>query len=149
MLFVLPNNDPMQPHSFQHRLACTLAPVVGVGALVLAVSAWLSGSHGAAIAAVAILVGLLIAALAEINVILLGLKRPLDRMLFTMLLRGGFSVVAIGAAIIGGGLDAKVIVLVALPIYLALLVGEAASAIGANDGPAVPSLGTSAFKGRV
>lgn len=139
----------MTPLSFQHRLACTIAPVIGVGIVVLFAAGWLIGSTGATVAAVAVLVGLLIAALAEANVALLGLSRPLDRLLFTMLLRGGFSVVAIGTAIVGGGFDAKVVVLVALPIYLALLFGEAAAALGANNGSAVQSLETSAFKERV
>lgn len=106
------------------RSFAALIPVLGVGGLVIAVAA-VSSPLGAQVAAAATLVTLALFAAAEGLATLLRIERPLERMLFTMLVRGGGAMLAVLVAITGAGLQPKLVALIALPLYLSLIAGEA------------------------
>ncbi|TWT48850.1 hypothetical protein [Botrimarina hoheduenensis] len=115
------------------RYALPLIPLVGIGAVVIVVAAWLGGVEATrmAVAGVLIAVGLHGAAeaLAAALAWLTGGLGSLERMLFTMLVRATGAMMVVLIAIAGLGLEPKLVALIALPIYLSLIAGEAIGAM--------------------
>ena len=132
----------MTPLSFERRLALSLAPVLGIGVFVVALACWLAGQAGVQVAAVGVAAALAIALVSKGSALVIGLVRPIDRMLFTMLIRtfGGLAVVS--GAVLAAKADATLVVLVAAPIYLSLVAGEVLSTLA--DGSATDTQATEA-----
>ncbi|TWT93436.1 hypothetical protein Pla108_39300 [Botrimarina colliarenosi] len=105
-----------------------VAPIVVAGVVVLAVAAVLGGGKIAVVAAVGIATTLAIYVVAETIAWLSGIKRPVERMLLTMGIRGMLAAIAVVVGVTASGVEPKTVALVALPLYLSLVAGEAAVA---------------------
>lgn len=120
----------MTPLSPERRMLFAATPLLAVGLVVYRLAWWLSGSDAASLAAGGVLVAASIFVVVELSLIRLGVERPVDRMLFTMLLRGFAGLAAVTAGVVVLGADPKLVVSIATPLYLSLVAGEVLSATG-------------------
>lgn len=110
------------------RLVTPIATVTAVGALVvLGAWAWF-GQEGLRVASIGLAATYLIAVVSELSATAALVEQPVFRMLMTMLTRafGAALLIGVGAA---SGCDTKLLVLVATPLYLGLIAGEAMDAL--------------------
>lgn len=118
----------MTASSLDRRHTLALIPVVGIGVLVAAVAAVFAGPFGAAVAVGAVVIAVALYAFSELLMQLIGLQQPLERLLFPMLIRSGGAMAAILLVVTAGGLEPRLVALIAAPIYLGLVAGDAVSA---------------------
>lgn len=105
--------------------------VAVAGALVALVAVLASTPEAATLAMWGVLVGWVIVAASHLIVAQLGDMQPVFSMMLMMFVRGVGAAVALIAAVQAGGVEPKTAALVALPIYLSMLVGEALGAVQA------------------
>lgn len=119
----------MTPLPLERRVAIATTPVLACGALAPPIAYLLAGSDGGWFAMAAVVVAAAIVLLSETTVTLFRFEQPLSRLLFTMLCRGGLALAAITSAVVLGGYEPKLVVLVAAPLYASLIVGEVLSVL--------------------
>src|SRR5690349_11207874 len=105
-----------------------VAPILVAGAVVLPVAAIFGGPTAAVIAACGVCATFAIYVIAESVAKFSRIERPLERMLLTMGVRGMLAATAVLAAMVIDGIEPKVVALVAVPLYLSLIAGEAITA---------------------
>lgn len=115
----------MTSQSLDRHKLLGVAPILVAGAVVLPMAAVLGGSAAAGIAACGVIATFAIFVIAESIAKLSRVERPVERMLLTMGVRGLLAAAALIAGVATSGAEPKVIALVALPLYLSLLAGEA------------------------
>lgn len=105
-----------------------VAPILVAGAVVLPAAAIFGGPTAAVVAACGVCATFAIFVVAESVAKLARIQRPLERMLLTMGVRGMLAAIAVLAGIAVDGIEPKVVALVAVPLYLSLVAGEAIAA---------------------
>ncbi|QDT68565.1 hypothetical protein MalM25_14880 [Planctomycetes bacterium MalM25] len=105
------------------------SPLAAVAAPVVAMAWWLAGSEGLGVAVVGVLAAVVIYFASELFVALTGVAQPLERLMLGMLIRGGGGLAAVTAGVFAAGGEPKLVALVALPLYAALVVGEILTAL--------------------
>ena len=110
------------------RLVTPIATVTAVG-LVVALAAWLMAGHeGLRLALTGLGTTYVIAVVSEFAAAAALVEQPVFRMLMTMLTRAFGAALVIGVAA-ASGIEPKLLVLVATPLYLSLIAGEAYDAL--------------------
>lgn len=118
----------MTTNSIDRNTLLGVAPILVAGAVVLPAAAIFGGPSSAVIAACGVCATFAIYVVAESVAKFSRIERPLERMLLTMGVRGMLAVTAVLAAMAIEGIEPKVVALVAVPLYLSLIAGEAISA---------------------
>jgi len=118
----------MTTTAFDRYTLLGVAPILVAGAVVLPVAAIFGGPTAAVIAACGVCATFAIYVVAESVAKFSRIERPLERMLLTMGVRGMLAATAVLAAMAIDGIEPKVVALVAVPLYLSLITGEAISA---------------------
>ncbi len=106
-----------------------VSPLAAVAAPLVALAWWLAGSEGLGVDVLGLLATVVIYFASELFVALTGVARPLERLMLGMMIRGGGGLAAVAAAVFAGGAEPKLVALVALPLYAALLAGEILAAL--------------------
>lgn len=114
--------------AFDRYTLLGVAPILVAGAVVLSVAAIFGGPTAAVVAACGVGATFAIFLFAESVVRFSRIDRPLERMLLAMGVRGMLAAIAVLAAMAIDGIEPKVVALVAVPLYLSLITGEAISA---------------------
>jgi hypothetical protein len=118
----------MTTTSFDRYTLLGVAPILVAGAVVLPTAAIFGGPTAAVVAACGVCATFAIYVVAESVAKFSRIERPLERMLLTMGVRGMLAATAVLAAMAIDGIEPKVVALVAVPLYLSLITGEAISA---------------------
>lgn len=106
-----------------------VGPLAAVALPLVALAWWLAGSQGLGVAVLGVLATAAIYLASELFVAATGVNGPLERLMLGMLVRGGGGLAAVTAGVFAGGAEPKLVALVALPLYAALVAGEILAAL--------------------
>ena len=118
----------MTTKSLDRNTLLGVAPILVAGAVVLPTAAIFGGPMAAVVAACGVCATFAIFVIAESVAKFSRIQRPLERMLLTMAVRGMLAAVAVLAGMAIDGIEPKIVALVAVPLYLSLVAGEAIAA---------------------
>jgi hypothetical protein len=118
----------MTTKAFDRNTLLGVAPILVAGAVVLPVAAIFGGPTAAVVAACGVCTTFAIFVIAESVAKFSRIQRPLERMLLTMAVRGMLAASAVLAGMAIDGIEPKIVALVAVPLYLSLVAGEAIAA---------------------
>lgn len=119
----------MQAIASNRPMLLGVSPLAAVAAPLVALAWWLAGSEGLGVAVLGLLTTVVIYFASELFVAATGVTRPLERLMLGMLVRGGGGLAAVAAGVFAGGAEPKLVALVALPLYGALVAGEILAAL--------------------
>lgn len=119
----------MKSPASNRTLLLGVGPLAAVAPLVVALAWWLAGSQGLGVAVVGVLATAALYLASELFVAATGVNGPLERLMLGMLIRGGGGLAAVTAGVVAGGVEPKLVALVALPLYAALVAGEIFAAL--------------------